>query len=369
MDSRLSKSDLRVYAAMVQLSHGDCRCSATVKEIQESSGVKRISRHTGKLVQSGHLEIKRHESENRNIYLLNIGNSLAGICQIITLKSFYEEYMKYAQGELSIKTQKTYKTAFREFIRVLGDKSLQSIGMRDIETFLALKKEEASGWTARKYFISLSSAFEKALQWELIKENPFRKVKKPKPADVAPTFFSDNEFRLFLSVVDDCNFRDLALTAILTGMRMGELIALRWSDIDFESRVILVQNSDTFTTKSKKNRSLDMGDDLIEVLQTRKENVRIKCETVFYDDQGRPLKEGTVSQKFKRYVRKARLNDKLHFHSLRHTFASALIKEGVPIYSVSRLLGHSSVRTTEIYAHLQPHQLQQEVNMLSGRFV
>ncbi len=284
----------------------------------------------------------------------------------IILSDFVKQYFEYASGVLTKKTYTTYQTAFRELIRVEGDKPLQSIGIREIEHFLSVKKVEASEWSTRKYYISLASAFEKAVQWSFLEHNPFRKVTKPKVSEIVPAYFTESEFRTFLFAVRDTDFRDLVLTAILSGLRLGELLSLQWSDVDFNAKVILVRNTDSFTTKTRRNRVVPINEELWRLLKERKQIVRFECETVFYDQKGSKLKEGTVSQKFKRYVRRAGLNDNLHLHSLRHSFATALVKAAVPLYSVSKLLGHaSSAQTTELYAHLQPEQLYNEVNKIN----
>jgi site-specific recombinase XerD len=102
------------------------------------------------------------------------------------------------------------------------------------------------------------------------------------------------------------------------------------------------------------------------LLEQRKENVRVESSLVFHAPGGGPLKPGTVSAKFKRYVRAACLNDKLHFHSLRHSFATALVASGVSLFAVQKLLGHTTSKTTEIYSHLQPQQLHEEVSRIRG---
>jgi site-specific recombinase XerD len=140
------------------------------------------------------------------------------------------------------------------------------------------------------------------------------------------------------------------------------LLALRWNDIDFTSKVILVRNSETFTTKSRKNRIVPMSEELFRVLGERKERIRFECEIVFHNKYGGKLLETTVSHYFKLYVIDAGINGKLHFHSLRHSFASALVMSGVSLYAVQKLLGHTTSKTTEIYSHLLPQQLHFEVN-------
>lgn len=280
----------------------------------------------------------------------------------ISFSDFKEQFLVYSSGIHSPKTLRTNATAFREFIRVEGNKPLHSIGMREIEHFLSVKRQEASEWTARKYYGSLAAAFEKAVQWNYLEENPFRKVPKPKGREILPAFFTESDFRLLLSVIADRDFKELCITALLTGLRLSELLNLRWNDLDFSSKVILIRNTEKFTTKTRKNRIVPMSDELYRLLKGRKEAIRFECEVVFHNKNGGELLYTSVSQKFKKYIRRAGLNDKLHFHSLRHSFATALVSSGVSLYAVQKLLGHTTIRTTEIYSHLMPQQLHFEVN-------
>ena len=367
-DKRISLSDVRVYAVLAQCADEKQQCSSTVKKIQQISGVQRVSRHSQNLSQYGYIRLDKVGEGNRNIYTLLDGADEMKSTQQITLETFSKEYLQYSSGVHTSKTYLTYRSTFREFLKVEGDRNLHSIGIREIEHFLSVKRGEGHEWSARKYYIALSSAFEKAVQWELLKENPFRKVKKPRPPEVIPVYLNDKDFQRFLSVIEDNDFRELCIIGLLTGLRLGELISLRWKDIDFLSKVILVQNSETFTTKTRRNRVVSMSENALMLLKERKENVRFECETVFYDEKGKALKEGTVSQKFKRTIRRAGLNDRIHFHSLRHSFASGLVTSGVSLYAVQKLLGHTTSKTTEIYSHLLPQQLHKEVNILSGMF-
>ena len=76
------------------------------------------------------------------------------------------------------------------------------------------------------------------------------------------------------------------------------------------------------------------------------------------------LNEDFISKQFKKSVRAAVLNDKIHFHSLRHSFASNLVQKGVSLYVVKELLGHEDIKTTQIYSHLQKENLMDAVNLL-----
>ena len=131
----------------------------------------------------------------------------------------------------------------------------------------------------------------------------------------------------------------------------------------FVAKVLHVRNSATFTTKSKRNRVVPMNEQLWHMMASRKETA--SCELVFHDN-GRRLTKDEVSKRFKKFARGAfGQATKLHFHSLRHTFASWLVQDGVSLYEVQKLLGHSNISVTEVYSHLQPEQLHETVNRIA----
>ena len=356
-DDRLTRGDLRVYGLLsARLGNSD----NAFQEMGRSTR-RRISR----LVKLGYVNIER---DSNGTHCTLVKKSEMQDRPEITLSAFAKEYEEYARSVHTAKTVQTYQTAFREMRRIIGDVSLESIGIREIERFLATKKVEASDFSARKYYISLASAFEQGVRWKYLEVNPWRQVPKPKIREVIPVYFTEPEFRLFLSAVKDKEFSELCKTGILTGQRLGEELNLKWTDVDFAEKKILVQNHSDFTTKSKRSRVVPMTEELLRILVERKKNVHSESEFVFPNRHGRKLNAGLVERKFKEAVRLAGLNDKLHFHSLRHTYASALVSSGVSLYAVGKLLGHSQSRTTEIYAHSVPRQLHNEVKKLDGRF-
>ena len=152
------------------------------------------------------------------------------------------------------------------------------------------------------------------------------------------------------------------MTAAMTGLRRGEILNLKWSDIDFNRSLIHVESSDTFRTKAGKRRSLPMHDVVKQILLNR--SVKTQSEFVF-DSGGSPIHGDWVTKLTKRCVRLAGLNPKLHFHSIRHTFATWLVQAGVSIYEVQKLLGHSSVSVTQVYSHLAASELQDAIGKIS----
>lgn len=277
------------------------------------------------------------------------------------LNQFAAEYLTYSESIHRPTTTNTVKYSFVEFERFVGNRQLQKIGVRDIELFLAHKTKQSSEFTARKHYSTLAAAFERARKWGYIVTNPFRDAQKPKLREITPAHFTKPDFHRLLSVIADQDFRELCIMAVTTGLRLGELISLEWSRIDFERRLVLVESSDTFTTKSKRNTAVPISDGLWQLLAARKK--RSSQESVFHL-HGAAMKRSLVSHRFKEYLRSAGLNEKLHFHSLRHTFATWLVQARVSIFEVQRLLGHSSIQVTQIYSHLAPSELHEAVNRI-----
>jgi integrase/recombinase XerD len=281
-----------------------------------------------------------------------------------TLSQFAREYEANLNGRLAPNTMSTYLDAVKDLIRALGDVSIDSIDVKTIEKYLSTKQKETSDQTVRKHFGSLSSMFESSRKWGFISQNPFRALKKPRAREIQPAHFERAEFQKLLQLIPDNDFRDLCICGALTGMRQSELLALRWTDIDFAKKVILIQNSDRFTTKSRKNRVVPMHRRVCDLLKRRKD--ASSCDLVFHKN-GQQLSRCDVTHEFKHFVRKAGLREDLHFHSLRHTFATWLVQNGVSIYEVQKLLGHSSIAVTQVYSHLASDELHEAVEGISLR--
>lgn len=202
---------------------------------------------------------------------------------------------------------------------------------------------------------TVKAAFNIALTLGLIQTNPFRNTKPFKVPAKDPVYIPKADFARLLLAIDDEQFRSLVLFAVLTGMRRGELISLRWSDIDLKSRLIRIRNKEDFTVKAQRPRTIPINRDLFRLIET----LPRRADHVFVDRNGMPLKGGYVTKKFKQYVRRCGLSEQFHWHHLRSTFASYLVQSSTPLSEVQRLLGHSSVVTTQIYAAVNDDNLRQ----------
>jgi len=157
-------------------------------------------------------------------------------------------------------------------------------------------------------------------------------------------------------LVDSCHgpFRALVMTALHTGMRKGELLKLPWDAVDLKHGFLRVQQS-----KNGHPRTIPMNESVRGVLTGLRS--RLDVNWVFHDEEGKAFPN--TRRRFEAACRKAGLVD-FHFHDLRHTFASWLVMAGVPLPTVSDLMGHKSITMTMRYAHLSPTHRQEAIRSL-----
>jgi integrase len=210
---------------------------------------------------------------------------------------------------------------------------------------------------------NLRAAMSTAVRWELISKNPFDKLPFVTIPKRTPAFLTIENADTLLAVIKKQWLRDFIIFAVNTGMRRGEILSLRWCDVDVTARLARITNTDEFTAKGDEQRIVSLNDSALIVVNRCKRSPR--HEFVFSDDEGRRMLKDRITHAFKKAVRAAGLPEGLHLHSTRHSFASLLVGSGTSLFTVSKLLGHSSAKTSEIYSHLLPQHLHNEVDKIS----
>jgi integrase len=311
-----------------------------------------------------------------------------------TFKEYAQLYLAYIKTNRRHSTWERYDQVLRDHINpIFGKKRLDEITRGDIRNFIVKKSEQFTPFIFRDI---LSGVFNYAIDDEKIKANPVTgvtkrlNIKRDRSEVVDP--LNEADITLFLETCKD-HFREFYpffLTASRTGMRLGELLALRWGDLDFSHRIttkdgeiqerpfIWVKKSyrrGQFTKpKNGKTRQVDMSMELKTVLlehRTKEKKAALKNglgelpELVFHN-QGKILEQNYVRRVFKRILAKAGLRD-VKLHGLRHSFASLLLSAGEsPVY-VKEMLGHSSIQiTVDIYGKWLPTDRKTGVNTLDS---
>ena len=263
--------------------------------------------------------------------------------------------------------QKSFHS-FKRFIipvlkEIFGDRRLARITYLDLETFRNKRKGAITNrGTPRgearvnREMAVLKHILNKAVEWQLLSVCPFGKG--------ASLMFKENNHRLrFLSEEEveallktsSPHLRPIVETALDTGMRSGELLTLKWEQIN--NGFIYLKE-----TKGNKSRQIQVNDHLSQVFLKLWQQHHLKSPYVFCGRNGQNL--GSVKKSFATACAKAGIEG-FRFHDLRHTFASHLVMRGVSLKVVQELLGHSDIKLTMRYAHLAPGHLKEAVNSLN----
>lgn len=292
------------------------------------------------------------------------------VVKYITLKQFEKKYTEYSKKAMSSGYNKNIAYSFGILKQHFGaDALIDQLRSVDLESFFLSRYIKAK-YAAALAYRTLKSAFNKCVEWNYLQANPLLKIKLPKIPQNKPLFIDDLQFKLILKKVESDVLRDLYTFAFYSGCRINEILNLKWNSIDFSSKIVHIKNSESFTTKNKLERHIPMNSILLSCLQSRIpkiQNINTN-EYVFTNSKGKQFRSDTVSKWFKGVVidaaKESLLDKSIHFHTLRHSFASLLVQKGVSLYEVSKLLGHADIRTTQIYAHLRSDDLRSAVEKL-----
>lgn len=233
--------------------------------------------------------------------------------------------------------------------------------------------------TRQTRFRSLRSVFNWAKTEGLIRESPLSSLRLPKVGRREADFLSKNDFKRLMAFLDGEQakgrktewLRNAVVLAVATGLRRGELCALRWGAVDLAQGFLTVRNEADFKTKSGHERRVALVPDAVALLM-RLESERFgndpvdRAAFVVQGATGGPAYDHYLSRRFKEVVRTAGLPEAIHWHSLRHTSASWLVMSGAHLQVVSQVLGHSSVQVTQRYAHLSPDAMSRDMQRAFG---
>ena len=281
----------------------------------------------------------------------------------LTLEKFEQEFVEYAMHNYSEGSRDIFRRALSFLKELSGNIPLTAMNMRLIDRFKTGRLKTRSAVSVNIELRSLRTFMATAVRWGYLDKNPFSGLKLVPVAERAPRFLELDEFNKLYKSIGQQRLREIVLFAIHTGTRRSEIVYLKWSDVYMERRVVSFESYGAFRVKAGKRRSVPLNDEVWNLLSHLRG--KATCEYVFSLD-GHRIDESLVTHKFKKCVTRIGIKKDIKFHSLRATFASWLVMKGVPIFSVSRLLGHSQVTTTQkYYAHLEPDTLHEVVNKIT----
>jgi integrase len=249
---------------------------------------------------------------------------------------------------------------------VFGARPLSTIKAQDIERYKARKLAEGC---ARKsinnHLAVLSRLLRLAEEWEILPRAPRVKLIATQDPDFVFLDFHDAEALLAAA---EPEWRDIILFGLRTGLRLGELRALRWQDLNLTGHKVLVRraawNNTIGSPKGGRPREVPLSEEVLTMLRSRDQPASPSA-LVFGHPSGRMYHRNEMKWPLWRACKAASIR-KIGWHVLRHSFASQLVMHGVPLKAVQELLGHRDIRTTMRYAHLSPQSRREAVERLSA---
>jgi integrase len=281
-----------------------------------------------------------------------------------TLASFAERWINtYSATNNKPSEVESKRSIVRtHLVPAFGEQPLEAITVRGLEEFKAAKLGQGlSPKTVNNVLTVLRKMLATAQEWgELAAVPRVRWLKAPKPE---PRFLSFDEAAALIAHAAP-EWRCLLLVAVRTGLRLGELRALRWVDVDLARARLVVRRAASRaivgTPKSGKPREVDLCDEARDALKAHR---HLRSELVFCAEAGRMLSREELKWPLWSACRRAGL-ERIGWHVLRHTFASHLVQRGAPMRAVQELLGHGDLKMTLRYAHLSPESRRDAVRLL-----
>jgi integrase len=235
-------------------------------------------------------------------------------------------------------------------------RNLYEITVHDIEKYKAERSKLVKPATVNRDLATIKTTFNKAVEWRKLEESPAKPVKFLREPGGRLRYLEKEEIQKLLSNCSD-RIKPILTLAIFTGMRRGEILKLKWHDIDYQRGIIYLLD-----TKNGAKREVFMND----LVKNALIGVRKHPESpyVFCDKNGRPYHD--IRKSFYTALEKSGIIS-FRFHDLRHTFASQLVMSGVDINTVRELLGHKDIRMTLRYSHLSQDYKRRAVDILGSR--
>lgn len=306
----------------------------------------------------------------------------------ITLEEFLADWLSSMRTSLRPRTCTQYEQLTRAYINPeLGRFKIKELSPSIVQGFYDRLLVKGTGvYTVRKVHTFLHSSLERAVRLGIVNVNPAHLAVQPKPPDQEMKILEKNQISQMLIASQNSRLYPLIHLALATGMRQMEILGLKWTDLDWTRRTLKVERQLVRPEEGKVvfvspktragKRSLPLGSKTIEVLREHHEHQcaeRIATgdkwqenNLIFTSGVGSPVDPRNLLRDFKKLLRDAGL-PAIRFHDLRHTAASLMLNNNVPVISVSKMLGHAHPSITlNVYGHILPSTQAEFAEMIDG---
>ncbi|MBN1348962.1 site-specific integrase [candidate division KSB1 bacterium] len=273
------------------------------------------------------------------------------------IEQFAEVYLQRRQH---LRSHKRDAVSVRALLKFFKGEFLMSIKASDIEDYIGKRRKEGvSNATINRELACLKKMYNLAIKWGEAKRNPVIDVEFLEEPPGRTRFLSEEEAQRLIQCSSN-HIKPIVMTALNTGMRLGEILALRWEHVHI--RNVIEPYLEVAQTKNNKKRFIPLNDDMVDLFISLEDN---GSQYVFLGTRGERLT--TISKPFISALKRAGIED-FRFHDLRHTFASHYIMNGGDLLALKEILGHSDLKMVQRYAHLASSHKRRQINNLKGKF-
>lgn len=302
----------------------------------------------------------------------------------VLFKDHLKDWFSTKKNNINIQTAQTYQSYLKNrIIPYLGQVKLAELTPKLLQSYVNnLVEEGLASSTIKKAYNIIKSSLDFAVDMELISNNPAKKVQLPKEQKKEITVWGVKEVRTFLKVASHHRWYIAFHLAITTGMRRGEILGLRWKDVDLEKGILYVRQTlskdgKLFLSGAKTAssiRGIKLSNETISSLKKHKialSKTKFQYGSSYSDydlvvctEDGNPVNPENLKRTYAKLIKDANV-PKIRFHDLRHTHATMLLAQGVHAKVISERLGHSNIKTTlDIYSHVLPNMQEEAANQI-----
>ena len=279
--------------------------------------------------------------------------------------------MKYVVSNFTKSTQEKYSLTFRNLKRILNDIPVQSVTINEIEYYKSVRVKEVNPVSCNIEIRNIRAICNLSIKLGLMDGHSLKGIQQFKIPQKEYLSFTDSEVELIIKNIEDKTLKWIVLIGLMTGCRLDEICNIQFGDINLKDRILRIRNKPNFKTKTGRIRNIPISNDLYSLIESiiKTDDNIIALYTdddyLFRNKRNVKFNKDYISRSFKKVLRKLNMAEKYHFHCLRHTFITKLIKNGVPINYVKELAGHSQIETTLGYVHIVTDDLRKAVDSIT----
>ncbi len=295
----------------------------------------------------------------------------------LSVGEYLDLWLESISGTISPRTYERHESIARVHLKSgLGATNLADLSPLDIQRLYRRKLEEGlAPGSVRRIHITLHKALQDGVRWQMLERNAASAAPPPKGTAEEVEALTPKEAKRLLDAARGNRLEALYVLAVTTGMRQGEILALRWDDLDLQDGALRVQRTlwkgETYPPKTKKSRrTVALPNLAIEAIEQHRDRRVTNSQWVFPTRNGTPVNAHyLIGHSWKKMKAKAGLSASTRFHALRHTAATLLLTKGVHPKIVQEMLGHSSISITlDTYSHVLPTLQEKAVEAMESIF-